>query len=44
MSRRAERVAKVVKDGALLPITVALNGDAWFTMLAAIKIATLQLR
>ena len=39
MSRRAERVAKVVKGG-LLPIIVAVNGDAWFTVLAAIKIAT----
>ena len=27
-----------------LPITVGPNGDAWFTMSSATKIATLQLR
>jgi hypothetical protein len=44
MSRRADRISKLVKDGALLPVVVALNGDAWYTMLAAINIAELQVR
>ena len=36
--------AKAVKGSEPLGITVAPNGDPWYTMLAASKIATLQLR
>jgi streptogramin lyase len=36
--------AKAVKGSQPLGITVALNGDPWYTMLSANKIATLQLR
>jgi len=36
--------AKAVKGSQPLGITVALNGDPWYTMLSADKIATLQLR
>ena len=35
---------KVVKGSGPFGITVALNGDPWYTMMAANKIATLQLR
>jgi streptogramin lyase len=36
--------AKAVKGSQPLGITVALDGDPWYTMLSANKIATLQLR
>jgi streptogramin lyase len=36
--------AKVVRNSEPFGITVAPNGDPWYTMLAAHKIATLQLR
>jgi virginiamycin B lyase len=36
--------SKVVKGSEPFGITVAPNGDPWFTMLSADKIATLQLR
>ena len=35
---------KAVKGSGPFEITVAANGDPWYTMTAAIKIATLQLR
>ena len=35
---------KVVKGSGPFGITVAPNGDPWYTMMAANKIATLQLR
>jgi streptogramin lyase len=35
---------KTVKDSGPFEITVAPNGDPWYTMMAANKIATLQLR
>ena len=36
--------SKAVKGSEPFGITVAANGDPWFTMLSADKIATLQLR
>jgi len=36
--------SKVVKDSGPFGITVAPDGNPWFTMLDADKIATLQLR
>ena len=36
--------AKTVKGSQPFGITVAPNGDPWYTMFAADKIATLQLR
>ena len=36
--------AKAVKGSQPFGITVAPNGDPWYTMFAADKIATLQLR
>ena len=36
--------SKAVKDSEPTGITVALNGDPWFTMMSANKIATFQLR
>jgi streptogramin lyase len=35
---------KVVRNSEPFGITVALNGDPWYTMMEANKIATLQLR
>ena len=35
---------KAVKGSGPFGITVAPNGDPWYTMMAANKIATLQLR
>jgi streptogramin lyase len=35
---------KAVKGSGPFEITVAPNGDPWYTMMAANKIATLQLR
>ena len=35
---------KTVKSSEPFGITVAPNGDPWYTMLAASKIAVLQLR
>jgi len=35
---------KAVKGSGPFEITVAANGDPWYTMMAANKIATLQLR
>jgi virginiamycin B lyase len=35
---------KAVKGSGPADITVALNGDPWYTMMSANKIATLQLR
>ena len=36
--------SKVVRGSEPFGVTVAPNGDPWFTMLSADKIATLQLR
>ena len=35
---------KAVKGSGPFEITVSPNGDPWYTMMAASKIATLQLR
>ena len=41
---RAITEAKAVKGSGPFGITVAPNGNPWYTMMAANKIATLQLR